>query len=345
MKEELKIKKPEMKKGEEKEISAAEKENLPTIFLIYRDNNSFKEWSSEIVKNLKSFGRKVEIQIFPVGTNTKEIAEWIEKNKQNLKDKEILPDATCGGALMNAQMNAQDTNTRFEGARDSCYLDKLLGNVTEKAILGDKYEAVIVGGSKDMGMAEKAFITLIKLILENKDNLPKKVYISLKNIFDHAPFYDAFRKRIEEERNDLIIQKGILPDENGEFPYKKIPEEYLGYKGSEELRRMAGENIKEWLVKGGIPLDKIMIMSDKETDGLVFEKEADSPGNWIIIDRHSFETKTFDAKRLELPLSNFFQGALRENLIQKKDLKPDELSGLIKKKLERDFDIKTKEEE
>lgn len=309
MGEKSKIEKPEtkeeeMKEKEEKEISAAEKEKMPTIFMIYRDNDLFKEWVPKIAETLKGLGRRVEIQSFPAGTSEAEIDKWIEENKDEIYNSDIVTDGTVESEFYSTMRGEkiEENLKQLKQPEHLGSLDKLLDRATQRIVLGkEESEIKFWSGLRDYRDREvvdlesfkEAYSRIVKQILKNKENMPIKVYILQEKIKDHVPF-----------REDEIVGD----------------------------KRATAEILQKWLVEGGIP-EEIIECTE--------HKAEDKKGNWIIKDRHNREWSTYYGIELRLPLESFYYDTTTKGLIK---IEAEELENELREMLEEDFGKKPEEE-
>jgi len=310
----------------ESSLEQREKDQLPILF-IYRDNDLFREYMPGIINNLQAWGRKVETQIFPQGTDEEKIDEWFDskiletKTKArrldrkyiytvhpDLMGKEIMTDWTASRSMssrtkrrgFDIENKIEETGTKFMGHREK--IDKIFDDVVESVILGDMS---IHGLSRRTELGDKTLeemmqryghviAEIVKLILE-KEPAPNKVYILTDSLYDHVPF-GAIRAEKAKE-------KGIDEDE---------------YKVGEEECRYAVELITEWLVKGGIQKDSIFSMNNIISSSIP-EKNEKGESTWFIFDRHNFEPKwnlpkSKECRLLSLPAGNFYSDARDQHL-------------------------------
>jgi hypothetical protein len=208
MEKESKIEKPEIKEEEmkkTKEISAAERGELPPIFMIYRDNDLFKEYIPKITETLRGLGRKVEIQNFPAGTEWKEMEELVEEHKINFEGKEVVADETVTN-LLRERKDLKIRELKWS------YLDKLTNETVAETILGDEYEEMLdynPSGEKSLVYVEKAIPTIVEHILQNKENIPDEVVVSSSLIKSHAPFGYFSENEAKEKVKEWLVKGGI----------------------------------------------------------------------------------------------------------------------------------------
>ena len=315
-----------------KEIEFKEAEKLSPILLVYRDNDLFRGYVPEITGTLKSLGRQVEIQSFPAGIEEEEMEEWCRENEDKFEGMDIMTDETSAIALSNAGV------VEHEDQKYGAYLDSLMDKATKRLIIGEREKEVPWHSEgdeeeKDMTLdkklenAKEAYVTLIQKVFENKQNIPKEVYIVSLRLTDHEPFFKGFKGAGEEE----------------------------------DLKAL--ELLKTWLVEAGISQDAVKEISQKEwyiieramkqrpleENPKDFLEKINKQGNWILKDRHVYSSgealnrsgqlSEEKALVLELPLQNFLQGVMSAGLIK---IKPGELDEEVKKLLKEKF---TTEEE
>lgn len=258
-----------------------EGENVPPILCVYRDNSLFNAEMPGVIETLKSLGRKVEIKSFPPETKEEEITKWLLENEKHLAKVELLTDKTSSiGLSFSSGIARNIRRVDFNGR----FLDSLFEQATEEAILGRNID---MNEPLPEELTAEAFAVAIQNIIENPQNLPNKVYIITQAILDHSPF----------SRGDLG---------EGESIEKEVAEE------------AAAEKVKQWFILGGIVENQIYIKSAK--DYVQNRIEADQDNNWVVVDRHcdprggKYDVFVNSAKRLNLPLANFFEDAYKLGL-------------------------------
>lgn len=287
-----------------RENNPEQKEKLMPLLIIYRENDFLNEHAPKMAKIWQTLGREVNMQSFPKEADEDEIKNWYKNHKDTLTNIEIISDWSAS-----APYEIQE-DLKKQGIKINEGIDELFEKIIENAILGktakelkkqhEKYGEYIDTSSPEN--LKKWFSTVIKKILENPENMPKMVYIFLDTILDHTHLID--RKEIEKIKNG--------------------PRDIR-----ENTERQIAEKIKNYILEGGIPSDKIVV-ADKEIygnysweldDDLI--KEADKLGNWIIMDRHAAGRigfpKITSAKNLQLPEDTFYQIAKNEGLLKVTD--------------------------
>jgi len=277
-----------LEKIEQSNQEQKEKEQLPILF-IYRDNDLFREHMPEIVNNLQAWGRKAEAQVFPQGTKKEEIREWIEANQAELIKKELITDDTVGSQFRREMIRDAVTNCyeyrlqkelREKGTKFVADLDQLFEDATRRAALGnelndtisdmEKYNRERLSATEEyekvIFVAGKGVERIIKQYLKKGGDLPRQVYVFTNKIYDHEPF--SYVRGIEA---------------------KKAGIDYSDFSLTEEHFEKAGELVKEWLVKAGIPKEIIRI------EGNITREitRMSGIGTWFIFDRHNIK-KRFD---------------------------------------------------
>ena len=287
----------------EKDKKREMKKEAP-LFFIYRDNTLFKKHFPIIQKKLAEMGRAVDKQIFPQGTQEKDIQQWYEENKEMLSKKAIISDRTAEAPYEMAD------EVKYElGARQVEYLDKLVSDVLMKVLFND---AIPESGDGNIETSKAFITTIIKNILKNPDQHPKKVLLLSSNMGDHLYEFDR-----EKEEN-------AEKDGKKDFSYTKEAREYVTIK------------IKEWLVECGLESEKIEVIQDEihgelnivpghyfDSRQKKFLEKLDQPDTWIITDRHTgidnneseSNAPIHSAIVLKMPTGNFFDEAKNHNLI------------------------------
>ncbi len=270
----------------EKEKVEEMKRHAPLSF-IYRDNALFKKHIPIILKNLAEMGRPADVQIFPEGTQKEDIKKWYKENKELLSKKAIVSDVTAG---IPYEMQGE---VKYElGARKIEDLDGIIEKVLEKILFGE------VGlESDEYGNIEtsKRFMTaIIKNILKNPDQFPKKVLLLSSKMGDHLYQFDIEKVKEGEKENKEYTQ-------------------------TEEACEYVTAKIKEWLIECGLESEKIEVIQ-----GGITSEKLYHPDTWIITDRHTglknneneSETNTpIHSTVLKMPIVNFFDEAKKHNLI------------------------------
>ena len=289
--------------------STEQEDHLPSILIIYRDNDLFEKYIPEIERILQAKGREVEIKNFPRGTEQDEIKEWYEENLERLAGAEIISDGTASVPY------ALNKFQKEKGIKNIGNLDRdLMKGATEKVIWGveDGYNRY-----NKLGMLKKpdapehqqlkeCYSPLIKHILENQENVPNKIYLFSDHIIDHANVEAYTGISYENDKLFTYLQSDFSRDLDSNPEYKKIKEEFIS-KYTEEIKGL--------LVESGINTEKIIIKSEHLSEQDL--QEIDQSGNWVIIDRHSnmFRNVLRNAKYLNLPEESFYDSAHKAGLI------------------------------
>lgn len=270
------------------------------VVIIYRDNDLFSTWIGKVVETIKSLGCIVEVKSFPKSTDKKEIEVWILENKEDIKGKICLSDNTCSlyRFYSNEEIQGLCEEVKFRN------LDDLFQKATAEAVIGDDKYFVVNGGEPEMEKllfkqlegatykivcnemqemrvraADHSIPLIVRRIVE-KSGIPSQISINASQyLLSHEPFSSYY---------------GFIPVEKE----KLSPEEL------QDAIERAVTRIKVWLIAGGIPEEKIFVN----------DSELDRVGNWIIHDRHD-HIKLSHAISLSLPLPNFFQDAVENNLL------------------------------
>ena len=288
-----------------------QQEQLPPILIIYRDNDLFEKYVPEIARILQAKGRKVEIKNFPRNTEGDEIKEWYDENLERLAGMEIISDGTASVPY------ALNKFQKEKGIKDIADLDGLMNKTTKITIFGpyktDSYgigQPEAIRSEDQSDQLKKFFAVMVKRILENKENMPSKIYIFTDYILSHV---------------DKVAYTGIAHEdqENSEVFQRKL----------EELKKTFPEELKGSLIESGIDAEKIIIKSEELNpykENNEFQK-IDQTGNWIIVDRHSNMLglrAITKAKILYLPTESFYDSAREAGLI---DIPEEEFSQNLEK--------------
>ena len=157
------------------EIREAEKK--PKVFMVYRENDTYKQQAPFIEKELGLLDRQVIVQEFPRETKEDEIKEWMRANQETTKDTEIISDSTCEWAGdLNPYLN----------------LDQMNDQILDQIVLSDKIK--IDGHSIDSEESpenqlerERAlFSAIFDLIQEKTEKRIKELYIIREQLSDHS---------------------------------------------------------------------------------------------------------------------------------------------------------------
>ena len=214
-----------------------QQEQLPPILIIYRDNDLFEKYVPEIARILQAKGRKVEIKNFPRNTEGDEIKEWYDENLERLAGMEIISDGTASVPY------ALNKFQKEKGIKDIADLDGLMNKTTKITIFGpyktDSYgigQPEAIRSEDQSDQLKKFFAVMVKRILENKENMPSKIYIFTDYILSHV---------------DKVAYTGIAHEdqENSEVFQRKL----------EELKKTFPEELKGSLIESGIDAEKIII--------------------------------------------------------------------------------------
>ena len=288
----------------EKEKIEDMKKNAP-LFFIYRDNTLFKNHIRTILKKFAEMGRQVDTQIFPEGTQNKDIEKWYKENKGLLSQKAIVLDQTA-----NIPSKMYDEVRYDLGARRVGDIDRLTYRVLAGILFGENAPKSDDG---NIETSKRFMTTIIKNILKNPNQRPKEIQILSSNMSDHL--YE-----LNKERSSLIGEKA----------------EKEGVGWAEEAREYVTAKIQEWLVESGLESQKIKVIPDEirgesnKVYGSYFNSKQkeflgkiDKPDTWIITDRHTGidnnESRTNapirSAMVLKMPPGNFFDEVKNHNFI------------------------------
>lgn len=291
---------------------------LPPVFIIYRENDLFTQQIPYFVEALGSGGRKVEVKIFPSRTEEKYIAEWAKNNEDLLKNHEVIIDRTFYRSIKEAGVFSEDDRKHFTKSNfpdldkketgrisDVKFSDRLLDSLSDRVAYWAIFEKPIEVSSTNMyGKVTKQLVEpedftsieantlednkmlyslLFSKILSNKENHPKKIFISLDHIMDHINFSE-----FKDESGDTREDSGIL----------------------------FANTLKEWLKNNGIEENQISILEEGSNI-----QQSDEDNNWLIIDRHVWSSEESKkrvitkAKILGLPFSDFVKDAYDEKIL------------------------------
>ncbi len=291
------------KKALSRETAAEAKESkeAPAILLIYRDNDLFQKYMTEVSQKLLSLGRKVETHVFPVGTAQEEIKGWLQKHREKLQDKLLLSDATVPSGLDNSDAllknftrkdsYGQFLNTLFERATAETLLHALGQDVKRALYYTPERE--------DSDFVRMGTVILFRAILATPKYRPTHVKIDDWKIRDH-------------------------------FPLRGFPSDH---EAIEEVRR--------WLREAGIADDVLNRRQEERADNMVYWKIFDrhcltTNENPVIFKDESDGSRSIDIT-LRLPLSNLFGDALRGGLFVLNEDQETILHNKIMERLEKDF--------
>lgn len=178
----------EREMSEERASKFEQREQMPPILIIYRDNDLFEKYVPEIERMLTAWGRRVEVKNFPRNTEEDEIKKWYKENLEKLTGMEIISDQT---ALAPFNM---DKEFESRGIKRNRELDYLIGQAIWKVIWDEKADKTFASPNdretpdfQSSGIRELAdlYSVIVKRILENQENMPNKVYVFLDRILDH----------------------------------------------------------------------------------------------------------------------------------------------------------------
>lgn len=285
----------------EKEKIKEMKQSAPLLF-IYRDNTLFKKHVPIILKNLAEMDRQANMQIFPQGTQNKDIKKWYKENKQLLSKKAIVSDETADIPY------EMENEVKYElGARNVEDLDRIINKVLKKSLFGE----VEPESDGNIETSKRFMTTIFKNILKNPNQRPEKVLLLSSNMGDHLYEFDKEKIKEGEKKNK-------------------------DYAWTEEACEYVTAKVKEWLVECGLESKKIEVIQDKIAGELnivpgnyfnskqkKFLEKLDQPNTWIITDRHTGidnnESETNVPMRssivLKMPIGNFYDEAKNHNLI------------------------------
>jgi hypothetical protein len=206
-------------------VESKEKEPKP-FFLIYRDNDLFKEYIPVIASILQEEGRLVKVQSFPAGTPEEDINRWYLEHGAEVNSSRILADYTT------------KRSTNYE-LKSEINLDDLMAGATAEAIFG-----------ADGGFGKR----YKRLRRDAKEGLDKKE--------DYLSFLGEMYKNIllavpEEKRQkmSIVILRGLLksfPPLIEHEPFCPEDREADFEKMSQETNEFA-DKMQKWFEDAGIP--------------------------------------------------------------------------------------------
>ena len=332
--------------------SGVEKEKLPSVLMVYRDNELFKKIVPLMAQQLVGLGIKADSQVFQVGTSEEEILNWAKENTNKILLNEVLTDETCSKVVCNEYNGGVKPLKKRSG-----YLDKISDEVICKVLFKDKeinnsddvegkcvYETIDLDGEKaadqyeeELECKDNLYVIVLNKIFQNTNNVPEKICIVKEAIFDHGDLQYAGMRSIKKQFKEL----GMKNDEKEvydffcEIVYDENPTP-LSKEIFEKSKQAAAERMVSRLEKAGIIKENIDIV-DKDYSSF------DQENNWIIKDRHFGDNRSAykpqKAKILELPISSFIEDARKNGMLY---FSNEEVEDLFKKVLERDFSSKQK---
>jgi hypothetical protein len=266
----------------ESSVEQKEKEQLPILF-VYRDNDLFREYIPEIIKNLQTWGRKVEAQVFPQGMETEKIKEWLESNQDILEGKDLVSDWTVANNITyELKRRLAEKGTGFKRE-----LDTTFDFATKATILGEDVSEILSNFQR-----RKDELEMIRREQESHEQSGKEKQgikilekeLQKEELFLSAKFIEAITKIILEKdgmpKNVYLLRGGILDHP----PLEYVSEEY-----SDEEEEKAAKLVREWLVNGGISGDVIQIK--KDFDNYLKQDILGKEKTWLITDRHRIAEK------------------------------------------------------
>lgn len=285
------------------------------ISIVYRDNELFRTQIPNMVEIFESWGKKVKVHSFPIGSFTlledtregrEEKKKWLEDNLGEMAKGCLLTDRTIRNNLP-FEFYALSKKGKMPGLG---YLDDIMQEATIRALMDQEVEDAMkhTNGryiefdesfSENLELTGKAFSNLIQKIIEKKESMPQKVFLITHSLKDHAPL-------VSEENNETSAQ-----------------------------------TVKQWIINGGIPEEIIEIMIAEDHDIFInpsrhkeFFAKINQEGSWIIADRHCLTLDRWHekvdrrpkAKILNLPLESFYVCITELGVA---DVKPDNLKEKI----------------
>lgn len=278
-----------------------EKEKLPPLFFVYRDNSLFNKHMEIVLKTLGAMGRDVEIQKFPKGTPSGEIGDWLSQNLDQLKGNSLAYDITTERALEKGGFKRMaGVYDRNKFPEDPRIIDGIFFDSARRMILGADYQKSLKSES-----AENYRMLLAKLVeLASKDHMPKSVSLVTNQLEDHPPMevhVEDDKEATQQKTKELI--RAALKDAG-------IPENVISESS------FAGD-----------------VLPDNLPDNL--RDSLDKEGNWVIYDRHLENACGKQGVFLSLPPENFLDDALAQGLIDvPQELYEQELAEAAKEKFQ-----------
>jgi hypothetical protein len=258
-------------------------------------------------------GRKVSVQAFQEGTSKEEIQNWLEENKNSIyQENGFITDWTVRMTF------DYPVDLKFEN-RDIGRLDEIIRKSLLRLLLKSEEEVLknLLAGEegkgspyvKDMEENKIIFTSVIKNMLQDPENVPKKVYVFSYRMIDHIsvlgkdPLYEELTGKMAEAQN-----------QEDKSRFKKI------YTQTSET--IANNIVKNWLIEGGIEPSKIVIVTEdfsqystvpiSERSKLI--REVDKPNVWIIADRHQRIPSLYgpftSAKFFQWPIDSFIHDVI-----------------------------------
>lgn len=292
-----------------------EKEKWPILYFMYRDNDLFKRYMPKVLDTFRSLGYRVETQIFAQGTGDLEMLRWVDKHREEFKDKAVIADDNIN--TFNKRLPSKRYGGVWTPARDMYDADyDLMGKSGMRSfafvggiddIFRSALNRVMCGREKEyqetnlnihsmderanknveslIEFARKLYVTMLRELLKNVT--PQKVFIIQEKINDHVPFSIHDVQHINKEA--------------------------------------AAQKLKEWFSESGI--DPGVISFATSYDMSTMDKE----GNWIIMDRHNRDANARDiykkARRFRVPTENFFD----DIALELKSVDPEEFERALER--------------
>lgn len=339
-----------------------EKETLPPVFIIYRDNDLYSDLVPKLVKNFELMGRKVEIKSFSAGTPTEEINKSLDaENQEELGKAEILSDDTCRPLLYSRKL----PNAFKENSLDAMST-KIMTEYFGKNIL-DEDRGIEKFDSSEAPPISKQLEVLNKVIdyLINKRGAPDKITIVESSISAHGfkspiQIWGRIGKFIEkredgnytEEELETYFQKdaavremidlGLFANKQEVFQeilqgkkhfHDRIEKERAEGLSKEELDKRHIESIKNrdseaaTMIKeslsGLIGEDKVRIVSNIE------ELNDETNNEFVLIDRHAEPSNDFSAEIRNYGIEEAAKRKAIRELLEKKVKLPLPVSSMI----------------
>lgn len=293
-----------------------EKEPRPSVVLMYRENDVYRDAMPMVAEELQTKGYPVEIISFPAREQGKSEEEHLEEMKEDIrkqtkifKDSVILTDSTTGSRTWPFTYDEEkELNLKAQ-----IYLDDLseeavwdaLPNVAEahQAWKEEKKAA----GAESLEASRNLFTALMTKVFEKEQ--PERIYIVPDDLTSHAPFGKYYTDLLNrfiaevspkdlkalEEKFSIITKfkdpKHIRPksEEIKRAFEQGVPDELLQAMRQvlpDKDVKQPAELVRAWLESAGYSPDNISI-AQHASDVNPADLEKDDV--YIIFDRHAFD--------------------------------------------------------
>lgn len=170
------------------------KKEKQVVNLIYRNNSLFRKNVPIITEQLQSLNCEVKFKIFPEEIDWGEIKDWYAQNKHEPVLKNLITDRTFRLATEHDPLVTLDE-----------IIDRALLSALELDVGWEDFEKEANTG--------KGISSIVKCILEERENVPDLVFISKGNILDHRPFHENHTAdEAAEKIRSWLIDGGISPE-------------------------------------------------------------------------------------------------------------------------------------